>query len=214
MRRQLQTATSVIAPFFYASLIDSLTAEIAYDDGNGLVYNTGLTLVGDSARISGANGAAMWQCAFPEEDITISCWVRRTGGTGVNFSFGLAYSDNSRYLGAQYVQYSGYWLGTELRYLIRPGTPYPAESNVWTFVTWSYEKTGSTTYRFTFYKNGIKIKTATINDTVWLGLSGSQFAISHNVGNSMHAYYKHFSCYPLLTDEQVADLYDNGGVPL
>lgn len=200
-------------PLFYASLLNNTTAEIDCEGDGSTYYNYSATITSDGLRISTGNGSIMWNCHCPANtDLTFSCWIKKTGGSGVYYSFGTSVENNQKYKGLQYANGGGYWLVAEYLYFFYNGTNYPTPNNTWSFVSWSIIYNGSNSYTVKFYRDGALIVTKTFTNSQWQGMNGSRFAISHNVNNSMYAYYKHFSCYPLLTDDEVLELYQRGGV--
>lgn len=202
-------------PLFYAPLTGgTLNATIAHDS-NLSVHNSVVgSLLSDSVRLSSSANGIIWNCSVPvNTNITFNCWVKRTGGSGVNYSFGAATKNNARYYGLQLSQYNAYWLMQEYLYFCYVSANYMPENNVWTYISWTIIYNGSNNYTCKFYKNGQLVTEKTFNNTQWLGMTNCYFGISHFT-NSMYAYYKHFSAYEELTDGEVAQLYQNGGVPL
>lgn len=202
-------------PLFYASLLNSTTAEIDYEGNGATYYNYSTNITNDGLQINTGNGSIMWNCHCPANtDLTFSCWVKKIGGVGVYYSFGTTVENNPRYRGLQYANGGSYWLVTEYLYFFSNGTNYPTPNNTWSFISWSiiYNVSSSNSYTVKFYRDGVPLVQRTFTNSQWQGMNGSRFAISHNVNNSMYAYYKHFSCYILLDDAEILELYQRGGV--
>ena len=208
----VQTETPSKTCYFYAPLTGGLNAIIAHDS-NLSVYRSAINSISsDGVYLSSAAHGVIWECSVPvNTNITFGCWVKRTGGNGVNYSFGAATQNNARYYGLQLSQYNGYWLMQEYLYFCNVGTNYMPDSNTWTYINWTIIYNGNNNYTCKFYKNGQLAAERTFTNNNWQGMANCYFAISHFT-NSMFGYYKHFSCYEALTDEEVAQLYQRGGV--
>lgn len=132
MGHLLQNGGASKTCYFYAPLTDSLNATIAHDS-NLSVYNSSVNSVSsDGVYLSAAANGVIWDCSVPvNTSITFGCWVKRTGGNGVNYSFGAATKNNARYYGLQLSQYNGYWLVQEYLYFCNVGTNYMPDSTGW-----------------------------------------------------------------------------------
>lgn len=210
-REEIIQSEELKVPYFYAPLTGTLTPSVAYDSITS-VYKSSINQINSNGlALTAASQGVVWDCSVPvNTDLTFSCWVNRTGGSGVNYSFGTATKNNARYYGLQLSQYNSYWLMQEYLYFCYVGSNYLTVSNAYVFITWSITYNGNNNYTITFYKNGVLITTKTFSNTQWLGMANCFFAIGHFT-NSMYASYKHFSCYPLLTDSEVLTLYQNNG---
>jgi hypothetical protein len=198
--------------YFYAPLTKDLTPEKAHDSDFTVYKSTIGSVSSDGVYLSAAAHGVMWNCSVPvNTSLTFGCWVKRTGGSGINYSFGAGTKNNARYYGAQLSQYSNTWLITEYLYLCTVNGNYMPVTNTWTYINWTIVYNGNNNYTFKFYKNGVLVETRNVTNAQWLGMANCYFAISHFT-NSMFGYYKHFSCYEELTDAEVAQLYQNGGV--
>lgn len=213
MRRGHNISAVVKQPLFYAPLTSTTVAAIAHDSDTSVYDESYNSISSAGLRITAAGHGIRWNCSVPVGmNLTFSCWVNRTGGQGVNYSFGAATQNNARYKGLQLSQYSSYWLMQEYLYFCSVGTNFMTETNVYVFLSWTIIYNGNNSYTCKFYKNGVLIETRTFTNTNWQGMSDRCFAISHFT-NSMYAYYKHFSCYEELTDAEVMSLYQRGGEP-
>lgn len=199
--------------YFYAPLTQNLTPSIAHDS-DFTVYKSAINSVSsEGVYLSSGSHGVMWNCSVPvNKSITFGCWVKRTSGSGVNYSFGAGTKNNARYYGLQLSQYQNYWLMQEYLYFCNVGSNYMPVNNVWTYISWTIIYNSSNNYTCKFYKNGQLVAEKTFTNTQWQGMINCYFAISHFT-NSMYGYYKHFSCYEELTDAEVAQLYQRGGVP-
>ena len=90
--------------------------------------------------------------------------------------------------------------------------------NLWTFVTFSLIFNTTTPPKLILYYNGVKQG----EWTQWIGLNtslireGGKFCIGSLYGGNLNCQgnFNHFSVYEELTDQQVLNLYNNGGVPM
>lgn len=217
MRREYDISDGSIfpTPLFYAPLTRDFLPTIAWDNNLTVYSSSGASIENNSARINSGSGGIMYNCSVPQNvNLTFNCWLCYTGGSGVNYSYGAATKNNAKYKGAQYANIGKAWMVCEYLYIIDGFTATrPEVPNQFIFCSFTIIFNGNHSYTFKFYKNGIKIAEKTITNTTWLEFADCVFAISHFT-NSMYAYYKHFSCYEELTDYQIKQLYDNGGIPL
>ena len=180
----------------------TLDATIAHDSNLSVYRSTVSSISSDGVYLSAASNGIIWNCSVPvNTNITLNCWVKRTGGYGVNYSFGLQLS-----------QYQNSWLTQEYLYFCYVDSNYMPVNNVWTYISWTIIYNGNSNYTCKFYKNGQFVTEKNVTNTQWLGMTNCYFGISHFT-NSMYAYYKHFSCYEELTNDDVAQLYQREGVP-
>lgn len=207
---QQNTATQ---PLFYAPLTGSIIASIAHNSDTSVYSSSVNSITSEGLYLSAGGHGVIWNCSVPTGiNLTFSCWVKRTGGSGVNYSFGAATKNNARYYGLQLSQYNNYWLMQEYLYFCYVSSNYPTVSNSYVFITWTIIYNGNNNYTVKFYKNGVLVTTNTFTNNQWLGMTNCYFSISHFT-NSMYAYYKHFSCYNEMTDSEVLSLYQRGGIP-
>ena len=116
-----------------------------------------------------------------------------------------------------------------------PDFPLVAPENQWTFITWnlSYEPEINAFY-FRVFANGILVTTPMVTDGIFaiknnnyfkpfvgfgdMGYLPNNIDLTFAIGGlfssfNVIGFYKHYSCYHNLTDDQVLELYNNGGVP-
>lgn len=215
----LQAEESKIC-YFYAPLTQDLVPQIAHDNVYTVYGQAYSSVSSDGLYLSGGSHYVKWNCSVPtSKNLTFSCWLKYTGQSGVGYSFGATTQNNARYIGLQYANHiygdTHYWLMTEYLYFL--GVSYNTygvlfTQNVDVFITWTLIFNDNNTITLKFYKNGtLSFQTTMTPNGNW-NLNSCIFGISHGT-NTMYGYYKHFSCYEALTDEEVAQLYQRGGLP-
>ena len=221
MRRRMMASEEVFPlPIFYASLQGTIFPEII-DSQYDFTYskNANATSASDRLNFGSTNAYVKWNPQCPANtDLTFSCWVNTGSNTSnVNYSFGTATTNNDRYKGLQTTYYQNVRVGQEYCLLWWDNvtnTTWNIQSNTWIFLTWSIKYNGNNSYTLKGYENGVYVSERTITNTSWLGMANTMFAIGHGTNNDLKGNYKHFSVFPILTDSQVLQLYQNGGVPL
>ncbi len=199
---------------FYASFASSLTPEYTYD-GNVELLSTSYCSASNGVMQS-TNKNMCYKSASPipaiseGEGITFCCYVKRTANSGICYSFGAAHSTNStKYAGLQLVSYSSNVLVTEYLYFV---TGYSINFSTLAFWAWTIHFNGSNSYTVKVYKDGVLVFTKTFSNTSWLGFANCYFAIGHASSNSCIGEFSHFSAWRELTDSEVLELYNAGGV--
>ena len=201
--------------YFYAPLQVDLIPTISRDE-NYTVYRSAYTSIteADGLRIAGGSQGVMWNTSVPvNENLTFGCWFKRTGGSGVNYSFGCGTKNNARYYGLQLSMYSSYWLMQEYLYFCSVSSTYLPITNTWCYLNWTIIYNDSNNYTCKFHRDGALVASRTFSNTQWLGMTNCFMAISHFT-NTTYGYYKNFTCFEELTDSEVLKLYQNDGVPL
>ena len=209
-------------PLFYAPLVEDLLPTIAWNEDKTIYRNTGFGMSG-GCHSSTSDSALIFNCCSPHDKtaLTFSCWIKpcetkitigRTFGNttkGVEIGRGCQFCNsavNNR-------------LDTEWCSIANSDTPY-ISLNEWQFITFTIKKTDSGWER-KIYKNGILeyegvgiIKDHFLGNP-YKGVQDCNFSlgVEGSSNNSPRTYYRHFSCYEALTDEEVMLLYKIGGIP-
>lgn len=202
--------------FFYAPLTSDNLPTIAWD-GNLTVYRAvGCTIEDDALHVDGGTNGIIWDCAVPQgRNLTFSCWVKKSGSNGVSYNFGCGPKQTTtRYTGLNYSEYNYYLLMQEYMYFyLNPNRQYLTQANQYVFISWTIIFSSNDTYTIKIYKNGVLDNHNTVSYSGFQKFAACYFEISHFT-NTMNAFNRHFSCYDELTDEEVFQLYNNGGLPL
>ena len=199
---------------FFAPLVGSHYPLFAHDNVLS-IYNDSSNSSLLSLIIENVYAGILWDSAVPQnKDLTFNCWISKSfDASGVNYSIGAATKDNARYKGLQYCEYQTYWLMQEYLYFCNANsTNYLTELNNAVFISWSIKYNGNNNYTCKFYKNAVLQNTFTFTNNSWLGMVDSFFAISH-FNNSLLGSYMYFSCYEMLSNKEIATLYNNNGLP-
>lgn len=218
MRREYGKENS-IAPskecYFHAPLTTNNVPTIAWDGDNTVNKQTNCTFTDGSIKLNASSSGIVWNCAVPQgKNLTFSCWVKKVSGSGVNYNFGCGpKTTTTRYTGLNYSEISYCILMQEYLYFYyNPNKTYLTNTNSYTFITWTMIFNGGNSYTIKFYKNGILDNKNTITNTSWQEFKNCYFEIGHFT-NSMVALNRHFTCHEELSDEEVLQLYNRGGVP-
>lgn len=208
--------------FFYAALSSSKVADYAWDGGTGLLY-AGSSTITNGEFVSPGTAAAnrlTWNSYVPTgKNLTFSAFMSLTGKLGgVNCGFCGVNIAATRY-SSFYLCFHGsnsYKFYITAEWLTLGTTDYIPVIGVKNFYTVSVIFNGSSSYTFKFYVNGNLIKTQTLTNLNWLAMQNLRFGIGYEAGgqNVLYGKVSKCSCYELLTDEQVLELYNNGGNPL
>lgn len=209
-------------PIFYAALTSSKTADYAWDGGTGLYYAGSSSITGGQLVIPGtaANNRLTWNSYLPTgKNLTFSAFMSLTGKlSGMNVGFCGVNTASTKYSSF----YLGFWSSQSYKFYITAewlqllATNYIPTLGVKNFYTVSIIFNGSNSYTFKFYVNGNFVQEQTITNANWLAMQNLRFGIGYEAGGSNVLYGKvsQCSCYELLSDSQVLQLYNNGGVPL
>ena len=203
--------------YFYTPLTTNLTPVIAHDNKYGIYDYNDITFVNNSVYLSGGRTSRI---KFESEcpigiNLTFNCWLKKTGDDWESYSFGSCGRNDEHYYGLQYHgPTNNYSLVCEYCYFCQGGQVAPIGTD--TFVSWTIIYNGNSNYTCKLYKDGIVQYTKTFTNTSWKGMGDQTmttiFAIAHNIGGTMKGYYKHFSCFEELTDSEILELYQNGGI--
>jgi hypothetical protein len=200
--------------YFYAPLLSDYVPVVSHNNDYSVYRSVGCTVTSDGVRVEGRYSGLMWNCPAPYDvNITFNCWFKYISNSVTSYAFGAATKDNRRYAGCQYATYQNYWLICEWLYLcmISSSIPRPHVSNTWVFLSFTIIYKGNNSYTFKFYRNGVFVTEKTLTDNTWLKLQECYFALGHFV-DTLTGVYKHFSCFEELTEAEIMELYQNGGI--
>ncbi len=212
--------SSLYYPFFYAPLTGSL--EPMYSCNNDFtVYDSAYYSLSDTngLYLSGATHGVIWNTQVPsDKTLTFGCWVKYVSTAySPCRSFGAGPKDTGMQKGLIFTQYNSYWIYTGSLSFCQVSNNYMTESNTWVYLNWTVKCTGISNnleqYTCKFYKNGVLTETKSFQYGGGnLDMTDCYFTIG-NRNSPLFAYYKHFSCFEELSDDDVLKLYQNGGVP-
>jgi hypothetical protein len=206
----------------YVCTVDK-SPTITWDGTFGLL-TTGIGIVTSDGLYIGSNSknyGMMWNCQIPQDKnaLTFSVWMNPTwGNSGMYNSIGFYTSNNQARTGLIFGTHPAAYNTTSVsstnvnRFDFTPDWGRPP-ANMWTFITWTFIfENGNLTLKV--YWNGVK-KAETIipNDSLIRSpnervVLGSPFGNDNPTGT-----FKHYSIHKELTDDQVLELYLNGGIP-
>lgn len=219
MRRQYDNIDSASHRFkecfFYAPLTSNNLPVVAWDGNYTVNRTTNCSLTDGSLKLNGASSGIVWDCMVPQgKNLSFSCFVKKIQSYGVSYSFGCGpKTTTTRYTGLNYNEYNYYLLMQEYLYFYRnPNNQYLTSSNSYNFITWTLIFNDNGTYSVKIYKNGVINNQNTVTNTSWKKFENCYFEIGHFT-NSMVALNRHFTCHEELSDEEVLQLYNRGGVP-
>ena len=208
-------------PIFYAPLTTNKIPDIVTNGTKSIIADISTQISNNTLSVTSSTAKIIFDESLEEDkDYTFSIWVKLSSRRGCSYSFGAPHPNNQRYYGLMYTEHStsgAYILGTEYvnGFLNVAGHKYSSSTSDFKFLTFSVKHNGNKNYTCKFYINGTLDAEKTFDNTTWLGFNNCKVGIANGTNNNaMMSYYKHFTVYPLLTDEQVKQLYDNGGVAL
>lgn len=208
-------------PIFYAPLTTNKIPDIVTNGTKSIIADISTQISNNTLSVTSGNDKIIFDESLEEDkDYTFSIWLKLNKRNGCSYSFGAPHPSNQKYYGLMYTEHANggaLILGTEYvnGFMTVSGHPYSSSTSEFKYLSWSIKYNGNNNYTCKFYINGELNAQSTFTNSTWLGMSGCYVGIANGTSrNTMQAYYRHFSVYPLLTDEQVKQLYDNGGVAL
>jgi len=202
-------------PIFYAALTSSKTADYAWDGNTGYSYAGSGSFSGNELLISQAATARLvWNCLIPQDkNLTFSCYITRTTASVYEYSFGAFNTAQPKYSCLCPSFAENYGLTAEWIANIVTST-YLAALNTKHFYTFSVIFNSANNFTFKLYVDGSLIYSNTVTNNNWLKFVSCYFSVGRNSDNNLIGKVSQCSCYELLSDAQVLQLYNNGGVPL
>ena len=205
---------------FYAPLIATTTPVFAWNGNLGVQQHGGGSISNSSFYMPSTGTAPIrWASAIKGgTNLTFSCWVTPSYGSGVNFMFGMLHTVTAtRYAGlllAKHVSQNYISLTTNYisPFAASPAPPF-VNSGERAFVSWTIIFDESNSYTVKFYKNGALVYTTTVVQSNWLGVIDTAPGIGLG-GNTCPGRYSLFSIYEEMTDEQILKLYQEGGIAM
>jgi len=214
--------------YFYAAWDMSqgstnLTPDYAWDGNYGFSATGGIGLGNNGLTVGDYDKEQIFlNCFVPElQSLTLNCWVTPTYySSGWNKMFGWCYNTQStQKTGFQIVKWGGYAYNTYTGFYCT-GVNFSSvlvADGVKQFVSYTLSSLGSNQYNVKAYINGVLCESLTWTEVSdWTFTTNSNFIVgwnNNNANSSCQGYYSHFSCFDPLTDNQIYQLYKNGGIP-
>lgn len=204
-------------PYFYAPLTTDKVPTICYNNDYSIYYAGSTAILNGALYVasSASSQATVWGCDVPSINaFTINCYLKDSTKTQWGRRMALYDPSCPRYSGFCLGSYSNGQDCIPADWLIFPFNGSYIPSNQWNFVSITAIKNG-TNYVIKLYVDGLMKQQLSFTNTLWRFILNCKFATGFTVSSDNQAgYQKHYSFYDELTDEQILQLYNNGGVPL
>ena len=220
---EFKTEKKEVKLLFYVPLTTNFIPVASWNNDFSIYRQpTTATIVENSYNAQSKNNtsAIMWGCAVPEGlNFTFNMWCNPVypWNTGINFMHGFLNIATGGYLGLIFGKHQTSAFNQIFSYNVNRWDDVFGllPTNQWTFVSWTVHEESNGDLTFRVYWDGIKQGEFTNPRGVWGRNNLEKFCFgSSGMGNdTCQGYFKHYSVFEEMTDDQIFALFEEGGIP-